>query len=380
MRILLIGEFSRLHNSLKEGLKELGHEVLLVSTQDGFKGFPTDLNYQPKLFNSKPLHWLAKAIYRLTTINLVQIESAWRFNRLLPELKDYDVVQLINENSIKTDPKREIKLIGKLARQNKKLFLLSCGADYSSVKFAMDKGFRYSIMTPLLKGETDRKTYKFILRYLDSDYKKLHDFLFKTVSGVIATDLDYHLPLAGQDKYLGMISNPINSNRIEFKEIGKGEKLTIFHGVNSKNYVKKGNRFFDEALERIEELYPDKVEIIRTEDLPYSEYMAAYEKCDILMDMVYAYDQGYNALEAMARGKVVFTGAEKEWLEHYNLEADTVAINTLPDTEYLVMKLSWLIEDRGKLKSISRNARKFIVDHHLYLKVAERYLEVWNSV
>jgi len=35
---------------------------------------------------------------------------------------------------------------------------------------------------------------------------------------------------------------------------------------------------------------------------------------------VYAYDQGFNALEAMAKGKVVFTGAEKEWLELYNLE------------------------------------------------------------
>ncbi len=72
MRILLIGEFSRLHNSLKEGLKELGHEVLLVSTQDGFKGFPTDLNYQPKFFNRKPMHWLAKAIYQITAVNLVQ--------------------------------------------------------------------------------------------------------------------------------------------------------------------------------------------------------------------------------------------------------------------------------------------------------------------
>ena len=37
MKILLIGEFSRLHNSLKEGLLALGHEVVLVNNGDGFK-------------------------------------------------------------------------------------------------------------------------------------------------------------------------------------------------------------------------------------------------------------------------------------------------------------------------------------------------------
>ena len=35
-----------------------------------------------------------------------------------------------------------------------------------------------------------------------------------------------------------------------------------------------------------------------------------YEQAHIILDQVYAFDQGYNALEAMAKGKVVFTGAE----------------------------------------------------------------------
>ena len=43
MRILLVGEYSRLHNSLKEGLQALGHEVTLVSTGDEFKNFPSDV-------------------------------------------------------------------------------------------------------------------------------------------------------------------------------------------------------------------------------------------------------------------------------------------------------------------------------------------------
>jgi len=42
MNILLIGEYSRLHNSLKEGLQELGHNVVILGFKDGFKDFPVD--------------------------------------------------------------------------------------------------------------------------------------------------------------------------------------------------------------------------------------------------------------------------------------------------------------------------------------------------
>ena len=42
MKILLIGEYSRLHNSLKEGLQKLGNEVTILGFKDGFKDFPVD--------------------------------------------------------------------------------------------------------------------------------------------------------------------------------------------------------------------------------------------------------------------------------------------------------------------------------------------------
>jgi DNA-binding response OmpR family regulator len=39
MKILLVGEYSRLHNSLKEGLNELGHQVTIIATGDHFKNY-----------------------------------------------------------------------------------------------------------------------------------------------------------------------------------------------------------------------------------------------------------------------------------------------------------------------------------------------------
>ena len=42
MDIVLIGEFSGLHLNLKEGLQQLGINVLLVANGDGWKNFESD--------------------------------------------------------------------------------------------------------------------------------------------------------------------------------------------------------------------------------------------------------------------------------------------------------------------------------------------------
>jgi hypothetical protein len=43
MRILLVGEYSRFHNSLKEGLLALGHDVVIIGDND-FKNYPLDIS------------------------------------------------------------------------------------------------------------------------------------------------------------------------------------------------------------------------------------------------------------------------------------------------------------------------------------------------
>lgn len=379
MRVLLIGEFSRLHNTLKEGLIALNQDVTLVGTNDGFKNFPVDLNFEATFFSKPALRPLVKAIDKITAINLVQIENAFRFYRLLSFLKDYDVVQLINENSIKTHPKLEIWLLKRLKKQNKKLFLMSCGADHSSIKFAVDKKLKYSILTPYLQDKTLKDQYRFMLRYLSQPYVKLHEYLFQNVVGVIASDLDYHLPLKGNKKYLGMIPNPINTDELAFEIPKITDKIVIFHGINKANRFKKGSDFFEKALSLISKKYKDKIEVIITEDLPYNDYIKSYKSCHILLDQVYAYDQGFNALEAMAMGKVVFTGAEQEWLEHYKLEEDTVAINAEPSAEQIARKLESLINNPEKIIEISKNARQFVQNEHNYLVSAQKYIYVWQN-
>lgn len=105
MKILLIGEYSRLHNSLKEGLVALGHQVTIVGTGDGFKGYPTDHSIHPKIIaGSKVFTKLKNGIYRITGTDIEKAEKAIRFYRLLPQLKGYGHVQLINSDALEVTP------------------------------------------------------------------------------------------------------------------------------------------------------------------------------------------------------------------------------------------------------------------------------------
>lgn len=373
-----MGEYSRLHNSLKEGLLVLGHQVSLVSTGDGFKDFPSDILLQHK-YNEGILKKLKVGIFKLLGVNISSQSLKNQFFRQKEKFKNYDVVQLINESPFGIQPMHEKEIIGYLKQNNKKLFLLSCGTDYTSVRYAFEKKFRYSIFSPYFEGKISEKEFFPALKYLKPEYKELHHFVFEQVDGIIASDLDYDIPLQGTEKYLGLIPNPVNTEKLNFLPFSVGKKIIIFHGINRANYFKKGNDYFEAALEKLQQQYSSKIEVITVENVPYSEYIKKYNLAHIILDQVFAYDQGYNALEAMAKGKVVFTGAETEFLKSYTLGEDEVCINALPDVKNIVKKLSGLIENPEKLMAISTNARKFIEREHDYIYIAKKYLEIWEK-
>ena len=379
MKILLLGEYSNLHNSLKQALINMGHEVLLVGNADGFKKYETDILIKSHLEDYLLFKLIARLFVRIFKINIFEIEIYLRAKKIVNKLQGFDVVQLINENSFKTSPLLEIKLLKQIFKNNNKVFLLSCGVDSVSVKHAMSKKLKYSILTPLFENASLKKKYKPILKYERKNYLALGRFVQEHVNGIISSDLDYHIPYFNKKKYLGMIPNPINIQKIKYYGINKSKKISILHAINSSNKIKKGNKFFKEALEILDKKFKSKINIITTYDLTYKEHLENLKKCDILLDMVYAYDQGYNALEAMAMGKIVFTGAEEEWLKLYNIKEDTAVINAVPNTIRIIEKLVWLIENPKMLKSISANARKFIEKNHDFEKIAAKYIKTWEN-
>ncbi|HLW15574.1 MAG TPA: glycosyltransferase [Flavobacteriaceae bacterium] len=379
MKILLVGEYSRLHNSLKEGLQALGHEVQIIGTGDFFKDFPVDMRLKRR-FDTGLAKKIKVGIYKLFKIDISSRALLQQFFSFEDSLKAYDIVQLINESSLGMQPAEEIKAIDFLKKYNENIFMLSCGTDYTSVSYAMDKKIRYSIFTPLLENRIPERFYIGALRFLKPEYKKLHQYLYKEIiQGVIASDMDYHIPLENNSKYLGLIPNPINTEKLAFQPIEISNKVVIFMGINRNNFLKKGIDFFEKALVQIQKEFSDKVEVVTAENLPYDVYIKQYDRAHILLDQVYSFDQGFNALEAMAKGKVVFTGAEREWEELYNYKEDEVCINALPDVDYLVNKLRWLINNPQEIKRIGSNARTYVEKDHDYIKVAKTYLDTWQS-
>lgn len=378
MRILLVGEFSRLHNSLKEGLVALGHEVIIVANGDSFKNYPADLSTKATFCESKFMNLPRKAIHKFTNFDIASLEFGIRFYFQLKKLKNFDVVQLINEAPIQTIPVFERFLLRRIFKNNDKIFLLCCGVDYVVANYLMEKKERYSIMNPYFENSDSKKEYLFILDYLKVNHKKTHDLVYQDIEGVIASDIDYLLPLKNNSKFLGMIPNPINSDKIEFLKTEISDKIIIFLGINRGTYFTKGISFFGQALEIIKARYTDKIEIIIAENLPYSDYILKYNKAHIILDQVYGFDQGYNALEAMAKGKVVFTGAEKEFEDYYKL-SDKVAINSLSNVENIVENLSFLIENPDEIIAIGKRARKFIENEHNYKIIADKYLKIWEA-
>lgn len=374
----MIGEYSRLHNSLKEGLQVLGHEVTLVSDGDAFKKYPSDHYIIPKLVSKGLPNIFRQIIFRLFKHDIAGWERGIRFYRLLPKLKNYDVVQFINEAPVKTIPSFEKYLLGRVMRQNNKSFLLCCGIDYIVMRYMLDRKPRYSLLDPYFKDKS-LDGYLYMFDYIKKGHKKLHDFLYRNINGVIASDMDYYLPLKGNPKFIGLVANPVNLSRLTYTKVSIDGPIVIFLGINRAAYHKKGIPFFEQALQIIKQKYGSRIEIIVAESLPYDEYINLYNKAHIVLDQIYAYDQGYNAIEAMAKGKVVFTGAEKEFMDYYNL-TKRVAVNALPDAQQLADELSYLIENPQEIEAIGKRAHDFIEREHEYVKVAGKYIEKWNKL
>ena len=377
MKILLIGEYSRLHYSLKEGLLKLGHEVAINGFNDGFKDFPIDLKFEKK-FEKGFLKKIKVLIFYLTRFDISSYLTYKQFIKNQNKFKDFDVVQFINENSFFCNYYYEKKILQFIFKNNKKVFLLSCGDDYLYVKYNFENTNNKSIIQPYINGKIKKKNFSNVLKFKTKSYAKLHQYIFKNIMGVIASDVDYHLPLKNHSKYLGLISNPVIIDDFPKEDIKIEDKIVIFHGINKINYYKKGNDFFEKALVIIKTKYPNKVEIIVAESLPYKNYIKLYNKAHIVLDQVFALDQGYNALEAMAKGKVVFTGAEKEFEKYYKIN-EKVAINALPDVDYLVTELTYLIENPNEIIAIGKRARNFIEREHDYIIIAQKYIDIWSK-
>ncbi|MDT8347059.1 MAG: glycosyltransferase family 1 protein, partial [Flavobacteriaceae bacterium] len=318
MRVLLLGEYSRLHNSLKEALQVLGHEVTLAGDGDLFKGYPVDIDISPRFFEANLFTRKFRVlIHKISGVDLGIWESYFRLKKHLKDFKDYDVVQFINSYALKIPLSKQRNLLQHLKKHNRLLWYCACGTDTPVVEANLKDKPGHHILTPLHLGLHSKAEYTYELQYIHPKYKAYFEVFEQYLDGITASDWDYAPVYRHHPKFFGLIPNPINIDKISYRFEAPTSVVNIFLGINTKSAHKKGHYLIRSAMKALHEKYPNRTHLIFAQNLAYETYIKKYQSAHVFMDMAYANDQGYNALEAMAAGKVVFTGAGKDFLSHY---------------------------------------------------------------
>ncbi len=367
MKILLLGEYSNVHWTLACALRKMGHEVCVVSNCDEWKGYSTDI---PLI--RKPGRWGA-------------ITYLYKVLRLLPKLRGYDVVQLINPvHFIDLKAERGIRIYDYLRRHNKRVFLGAFGYDYYYVyDSVVRRTLRYcDFYTPTQEVHHEWN--------VANEHDWLHTFkkeanihIAETCDGIISGLYEYDVAYRPYfPEKTTFIPFPIELNHRE-EEIQihtrQSPKVRFFIGIQRHRTALKGTDVMLRALERIVADYPEQAEMIKAESVPFNQYKEMMRSSDVLLDQIYSYTPAMNALLAMSQGLILVGGGEEENYAILGEDELRPIINVQPDEEDIYRQLEQLVLHPERIDPLKRDSIAYIHRHHDSIKVAEQYLEAWEQ-
>ncbi|MBQ4767924.1 glycosyltransferase [Pectobacterium versatile] len=354
MKILLLGEYSGLHNNLKNGLQELGHDVTLAASGDGFKNFPVDVS-----FDSLKKGYLGK------------------FERLLKMyfntrgLVGFDVVQIINPVLFSPRFNFNSMILNYIIKNNGQTSLLGAGCDSLFWKKARTV-LPYGPFDDTLKYDFNSKVHPL---WDNNDVFEWNLELARRVDHIIPIMYEYRIGYEGFDNVRRCIPIPMNVKKISYKDNLVKNKLFVFHGLN--RYGFKGTRVVENAFNILKERYSNDVEVLIEGKMAINDYLLLMEKTNIIIDQVYSHSCGMNAIYALAMGKIVLGGAEPESLDALGFDS-TPVFNIKPTPDSIVENIESLLERRNEIRDLGLKARLFVEKNHNYISVAEKYLDTWR--
>lgn len=365
MKILLIGEYSRVHWTLAEGLRTLGHDVTVASDGDGFKDYPRDID-----------------LTRTGSGIMETLSCVMSVFKKFRNFKGYDVVQLINPNFTTLNVRINQYLYKGLGKNNKKVFLGAFGDDSYWVRACMEnKIFKYSEF--FVDGKSTGLEYnkKLTATWIGSQNEVSNKEMAASSDGIVACLYEYYKSYEPYfpDK-LRYIPLPINTESIEFAPIlSVPHKVNFFIGINKDRSEYKGTDIMERALIRLAARYPDDVVVTRVESVGYDEYKNLMSGAHVVLDQLYSYSPAMNALLAMAQGKVLVGGGEPEMYDLMGENANRPIINVYPTEDDVYKKLEYLVLNKESIPQLSKDGRRFVEDNHNYVDVARRYLSFWEK-
>lgn len=204
----------------------------------------------------------------------------------------------------------------------------------------------------------------------------LNKFIAKNVSGIIPIMFEYAVSYENCSNVLPPIPIPINIDKVNYKENKVDNKFVVFHGLNRPGF--KGTHHIEAAFQVLKQKYSD-VEFIIKGKMPLNEYLELMARTNLVIDQTNSHSHGVNGLLAMAMGKVVLGGVEKESLDIFSIDSSP-AINIKPNSDDIIDKVSKVIEmSPEKIKELGEASRLFIEKNHNYKTIAQKYLNTWES-
>lgn len=368
MKILLLGDASNYHSTLATGLVRAGHDVTVASAGSGWMNTARDIDISRRPGRlGGALLWL-----KLNTV-------------LSGKLKGYDVVQLYNPVFVHQRPQRVRTLFDRLRRDNGAVYLshLSTDSPYVDMCFAKDNPLRYSeFMASGVPTPYTISHQQIVADWMSAPLHDLCSYIYDHINGAVSALYEYHLAclraLPPEKVTYGGI--PIDMSRIAYSGIPADGKLRIMVACHKGREAEKGVDRMLPVVSRLAQEYPDRMELDLVQNVPIEEFRKRLDATHIVVDQLYSYTPATTALMAMAGGKIVVSGAEKEYYDFIGEKALHPIINADPDDpDALYDTLRALLFDRERVRCLSEEGRDFVARHNDADIVARRFTDFWTK-
>lgn len=367
MKVLLLGEYSNVHATLAEGLRQLGHEVTVASNGDFWKNYPRDID-------------LARPEGRLGGVSLMA-----RIARLLPRLRGYDIVQLINPVCVELKAARILPLYRYLRRHNRRVVLGAFGMDYYWVHECCTRmPLRYSDFNLGSTLRTNADALAERRDWLDTDKGRLNQFVAADCDAVVAGLYEYwacYHPLFPIKTHF--IPMPIRPKTLPPEALcgpAPGAPVRVFIGINRTRSEYKGTDIMLRAAQTVRDRWPGRMELLVAESVPFAQYVQMMEGSDAIMDQLYSYTPSMNPLEAMSRGIICIGGGEPENYDILGERELRPILNVEPTYESVCQVLETLVLHPERIARLKRESVDYVAHHHDYLRVAARYEALYHRL
>jgi len=356
MKVLLVGEASRVHRNLKIGLTKLGVECLHITQSDSTSWREFDDSFAPAY--AGVLGGIAR--------NLAPYLKIAR-------LEKFDVINFTNTITAVHGAYTKYYDIPLFRRKAALLSYYALGCDeIGLIRRNQDLPYR-PCTTCLGSRDTlsrDCETF-FNPRYEKSKLITKKYFDFAACSMVEYSHVEH---IFGQN--YARIQFPVDTSRIPFSPAEAKTVTNIIHTPTRRGF--KGTETVVEAIDILKERRQDfKFELV--EGLSYEAYLEKMASADIVIDQIYSQSAGMNGLEMMAAGKIVLTGATSLGNAFHDFMSDSPAFDAPPDATLLADQISNVLDRKPEFPDLAERGRAYIETNHSLVKVAERFLKEWRE-